>query len=112
MHSADSSPILVCCTPPGSAPAFSIRSTLVHAQTRLNLTVRALRSDAAPVHGGLYGEYPSIEQKDWLYGEDLRHTIDFRGIYGTVLDQWLGIDPTTIVGGTFEQINPYKNQVA
>ena len=60
------------------------------------------------VEGGLYGEYPSIDPADWLYGEDLRHTIDFRGIYGTVLDQWMGVDPTSIVGGTFEQINPYK----
>ena len=60
------------------------------------------------VEGGLYGEYPSLEQKDWLYGEDLRHTIDFRSVYGTVLDQWMGVAPTSIVGGTFEQSNPYK----
>ena len=64
------------------------------------------------VEGGFYGEYPSIDPKDWLYGEDLRHTIDFRGIYGTVLDQWMGVDPTSIVGGTFEQINPYKTRAA
>ena len=64
------------------------------------------------VEGGLYAEYPSIDPKDWLYSEDLRHTIDFRGIYGTVLDQWMGVDPTSIVGGTFEQINPYKTKVA
>ena len=64
------------------------------------------------VEGGLYGEYPSIDPADWLYGEDLRHTIDFRGIYGTVLDQWMNVDPTAIVGGTFEQINPYKTNGA
>ena len=64
------------------------------------------------VEGGLYGEYPSIDPRDWLYGEDLRHTIDFRGIYGTVLDQWMGIDATPIVGGNFEQIRPYKTRVA
>ncbi len=63
------------------------------------------------VEGGLYGEYPSIEQKDWLYGEDLRHTIDVRSVYSTVLDQWMGVDPGAIVGGTFEQINPYKAKV-
>ncbi len=63
------------------------------------------------VEGGLYGEYPSIEQKDWLYGEDMRHTIDFRSVYSTVLDQWMGVDPSAIVGGTFEQINPYKAKV-
>ena len=42
--------------------------------------------------------------------EDMEHTIDFRGIYGTVLEQWMGLDPTEIVGGHFEQINPYSFQ--
>ncbi|MCH8199349.1 MAG: DUF1501 domain-containing protein [Chloroflexi bacterium] len=60
------------------------------------------------VSGGLYAEYPSVKPEDWLYGEDLRHTIDFRGIYGTVLEQWMGIDATPIVGGQFEQIQPYS----
>ncbi|MEE8337278.1 MAG: DUF1501 domain-containing protein [Dehalococcoidia bacterium] len=60
------------------------------------------------VAGGLYAEYPSVDPKDWLYGEDLKHTIDFRGIYGTVLEQWMGMDPTAIVGGNFEQIRPYS----
>ena len=38
----------------------------------------------------------------------MEHTIDFRGVYGTVLEQWMGIDPTEIVGGHFEQIHPYS----
>lgn len=61
-----------------------------------------------PVQGGLYAEYPSLEPMNWLNGEDLRPTIDFRGIYGTVLDQWLGLDAEPIVGGTFEQIHPFN----
>lgn len=60
------------------------------------------------VEGGLYAEYPSIKPEDWLYGEDLKHTIDFRGVYGTVLEQWMGLDPTQIVRGTYEQIRPYR----
>ena len=60
------------------------------------------------VNGGLYSEYPSIKRKDWLNDEDMRHTIDFRGIYGTVLEQWLGVDPVPIVGGHYEQIRPYR----
>ena len=60
------------------------------------------------VNGGLYAEYPSIKRKDWLNDEDMRHTIDFRGIYGTVVEQWLGVDPVRIVGGQFEQIRPYR----
>ena len=63
------------------------------------------------VRGGLYGEYPSLDPNDWLYGEDLSHTIDFRSIYSTVLDQWLGVDPTEIVGGSFEQIHPYREPI-
>jgi uncharacterized protein (DUF1501 family) len=60
-----------------------------------------------PVKGGLYAEYPSLDPSQWLNGEDLRPTIDFRGVYGTVLEQWLGLDATPIVGGTFEQIHPF-----
>lgn len=63
------------------------------------------------VKGGLYAEYPSLHPSRWVHGEDLEHTIDFRGIYGTVLEQWMGLDPTAIVGGKFEQIHPY-HQVA
>ena len=60
------------------------------------------------VNGGLYSEYPSLEPENWLNGEDLGHTIDFRSMYATLLEQWLGVDATPIVGGTFEQINPFK----
>ena len=59
------------------------------------------------VKGGLYSEYPPLDPGKWLNGEDLAHTIDFRGVYGTVLEQWLGLDPSPIVGGSFEQINPF-----
>ena len=61
------------------------------------------------VKGGLYAEYPSIDPSQWLNGEDLRHSIDFRGIYATVLEQWLGLDAKPIVDGTFEQIHPFTS---
>ena len=60
------------------------------------------------VDGGLYAEYPPLAPEHWENGEDLKHTIDFRGIYGTVLQQWLGLDAEPIVGGVFEQIRPFK----
>ena len=60
------------------------------------------------VEGGLYSEYPSLEPGQWLNGEDLAHTIDFRGIYGTLLEQWMGVDAKPIVGGTYEQITPFS----
>ena len=58
------------------------------------------------VSGGLYAEYPSIERGKWLNGEDMAHNIDFRGIYGTALEQWLGVEAAPVVGGHYEQINP------
>ena len=59
------------------------------------------------VRGGLYAEYPSLEPGEWLNGEDLKHHIDFRGVYSTVLEQWMGIDPQPIVMGQFEQVTPF-----
>ncbi len=60
------------------------------------------------VNGGLYAEYPSLDPADWEHGEDLKHTIDFRGVYGTVLEQWMGVEAKPIVKGTFEQLTPFK----
>ena len=61
------------------------------------------------VVGGLYSEYPSLDPTDWEHGEDLKHTIDFRGIYGTMLEQWIGVEARPIVKGEFEQIYPFVN---
>ena len=61
------------------------------------------------VKGGMYSEYPSLDPSDWEHGEDLKHTIDFRGIYATMLEQWLQVDARPIVKGDFEQIKPFHN---
>ena len=61
------------------------------------------------VDGGFYSEYPSLQPSDWELGEDLKHTIDFRGVYATMLEQWLGVEAKPIVKGTFEQISPFRN---
>ena len=58
--------------------------------------------------GGVYGEYPSREEKD-LFDGDLRYTNDFRSTYSTVLEQWLGVDPEPVVNGRFEQFGMFKN---
>jgi len=55
------------------------------------------------VKGGMYGNYPSLKPEDLNQG-DLDPSYDFRGFYSSVVDQWLGLDPVTIVGGKFEQI--------
>jgi uncharacterized protein (DUF1501 family) len=55
------------------------------------------------VKGGLYGEYPSLEQDKLLEG-DLHWNNDFRGLYSTLLEQWMGLDAKPIVGGSFEKM--------
>jgi uncharacterized protein (DUF1501 family) len=55
------------------------------------------------VKGGMYGEYPSLREEDLLEG-DLCFNIDFRGVYATLVERWLGLDAQPIVGGHFEQL--------
>ena len=59
------------------------------------------------VAGGLYAEYPPLAPEQWLNGEDLRHTYDFRGLYSTVLEQWMSLEAPPIVNGQFEQLRPF-----
>jgi uncharacterized protein (DUF1501 family) len=54
------------------------------------------------VQGGHYGEYPSLKAEDLVQG-DLNPNMDFRGVYSTILEKWLKLDPKPIVGGSFEQ---------
>ena len=57
-----------------------------------------------PIQGGMYSEYPSLKAEDQLDG-DLHFNYDFRGIYSTVLERWLGLDAKPVVGGSFEQLD-------
>ena len=60
------------------------------------------------VKGGLYGEYPSLEEKDQLEG-DLHFTNDFRSTYSTILEDWLGLDAVPIVSGHFGKLDFVKS---
>ena len=57
-----------------------------------------------PVEGGLYGEYPSLAPEKQLDG-DLQYNNDFRGMYSTLLEDWLGLDAKSIVNGSFEKLD-------
>ncbi len=57
-----------------------------------------------PVKGGMHSEYPSLKEGDLLEG-DLHFNIDYRGVYGTMLEKWLGLDAKPIVEGNFEQLD-------
>ena len=56
------------------------------------------------VKGGIYGEYPSTDAADLEQG-DLVPNQDFRGVYSTIAEDWLGLDAVPIVDGHFEKLN-------
>ena len=60
-----------------------------------------------PVKGGMYSEYPSLKEGDLLEG-DLQFNIDYRGVYGSMIEDWLHLDPIPVVGGNFEQLDFVK----
>ena len=59
------------------------------------------------VKGGLYGDYPSLEPSEWQDGENLKFNVDFRSVYATALEQWLGVDSRPMVFGSYEQLKVY-----
>ena len=59
------------------------------------------------VKGGLYAEYPSLEQDKLLDG-DLHFNNDFRGLYTTILEDWFGLDAKPLVNGSFEKLDFVK----
>ncbi|HEV7862635.1 MAG TPA: DUF1501 domain-containing protein [Acidimicrobiia bacterium] len=52
------------------------------------------------VAGGLYGEQPSLETSKLDANKNLVRSVDFREVYSTVLDGWLGRVPAREVLGT------------
>jgi len=58
------------------------------------------------VRGGLYGTAASLDPSPANptlenNGGDVRHETDFRAVYARVLDNWLGANSTSILGGDF-----------
>lgn len=53
------------------------------------------------VKGGLYGAYPSLTDLD---SGDLKFSTDFRAVYATVLDRWLGANSEQVLGRRFDDL--------
>jgi uncharacterized protein (DUF1501 family) len=56
------------------------------------------------VKGGLYGVYPSLEPSQQEEGGNLKYNLDFRSVYAGILEDWLGLNPTPIIGGRFDAV--------
>jgi uncharacterized protein (DUF1501 family) len=58
-----------------------------------------------PVHGGkIYGQQPSLETLALDSAGNMKFTVDFRAVYATILDKWLGADSRTILGSSYENV--------
>ncbi len=68
------------------------------------------------VKGGAVGKHPSLQARDLDYeasitdrgSGDLKFHTDFRRVYATLLDNWLGCDSRTILGDKFEHVELLK----
>ncbi len=54
------------------------------------------------VKGGMYSEYPETRPEALEQG-DLVPNQDYRGVYSTILEDWMSLEASPIVNGQFEQ---------
>jgi uncharacterized protein (DUF1501 family) len=57
------------------------------------------------VKGGFYGQQPSLTDLD---NGNLKSNVDFRSVYATIMQKWIGTNPEKIVGGTFPLLDFVK----
>ena len=55
------------------------------------------------IRPGLLGDHPSLSNLD--NNGDLVYSVDFRNIYATVLDQWMGSDSKAVLGKSYRHTN-------
>ncbi len=58
------------------------------------------------VQGGLYGEPPDLASLD---NGDLRYSTDFRSVYASLLEGWLGAEAAPILAGTFPALPLFRS---
>jgi uncharacterized protein (DUF1501 family) len=58
------------------------------------------------VKGGLYGTAPSLT--NLVLGDNLETTVDFRQVYATLIDGWLGTDAAKVLGQQFKTMDMFR----
>ena len=53
-----------------------------------------------PVRGGHYGRQPSLT--DLVDGDNMAYTLDFRSVYATAIQGWLGVVASPVLKQPFE----------
>jgi uncharacterized protein (DUF1501 family) len=54
------------------------------------------------VRGGIHGAHPSLTDLD---ADALKHHTDFRAVYASALDNWLGLPSAEILAGKYERLD-------
>jgi uncharacterized protein (DUF1501 family) len=54
------------------------------------------------VNGGMYGQPPNLAEL--VLGDNLQTTTDFRRVYATLIEEWLGANATEVLGQPFETL--------
>ena len=54
------------------------------------------------VQGSLYGEAPSLTST--VDAGNLKYTVDFRSVYQSLIRDWLGADPSAVLGGSYPEV--------
>jgi len=62
------------------------------------------------VKGGPVNAHPSLRNEDLVSGDVKFHT-DFRRVYATLLDRWLGCDSKVVLAGQFDHLELLKAKV-
>jgi len=57
--------------------------------------------------GGLIGDHPALSGE--LENAGPAHHTDFRAVYATLLDQWLGVDSTSVLSEEFDYVDFLKS---
>jgi uncharacterized protein (DUF1501 family) len=57
------------------------------------------------VKGGVVGEHPSLADLD---AGDLKFHTDFRRVYATMLDGWLGCDCQAVLGAKWDHVKEFE----
>jgi len=62
------------------------------------------------VKGGHYGELPSLTELNEL--DNLIYTVDFRRVYATAIEDWLGVRANKVLKGSFEKFPIFERPIA
>ncbi len=58
------------------------------------------------VNGGFHGQLPSLTVLD--RDDQMVHTVDFRSVYATMIERWLGGDSTALLGASYPQLDLFN----